>query len=158
MRISSVAHLKDDQLRDLLAKVSLEWEKRFVNAPQVTGDLAEYEAAKLKGTNLKPGEGREASDTAVTKGVDFRYRNKGYQVKGNRPSGKKGSRVTLVNKAKNYNWDYLIWVLFNKDYVVQGAWQHSKDSYRRRFKNRKRLSPDDMQSGHPLYIIRKQGT
>jgi hypothetical protein len=150
MRVSRIADLKDDQLRDLLVKVSLEWEKRFVNAPRATSALAEYEAAKLKGTSLRSGEGHDASDTAVTKGMDFRHRNKGYQVKGNRPSGKKGSRVTLVNKARNYNWDYLIWVLFDQNYVIQEAWQHSKDSYRKRFGNKKRLSPDDMRLGRRL--------
>ena len=33
--------------------------------------------------------------TAVAKGTDFVYRNIMYQVKANRPSGKKGSKVTM---------------------------------------------------------------
>ncbi len=43
-----VSKLKDDQLRDLLVQVSLEWERRFAVAPQITAAIAEYDAAKLK--------------------------------------------------------------------------------------------------------------
>ncbi|MGA2238797.1 MAG: hypothetical protein ABSG74_06270 [Candidatus Bathyarchaeia archaeon] len=150
MKFSGIANSKDDQLRDFLAKVSLEWEKRFAVAPKVTGDLAEYDAAKLKGTSLSIGKGRDVSDTAVKKGVDFRYGNKGYQVKSNRPSGKQGSPVTLVQKAKNYNWDKLIWILYDRNYNIKEAWEHSRNSYRKRFENKKRLSPDDMRLGHRL--------
>ena len=51
--------------------------------------------------------------TAVAKGTDFVYRNIRYQVKANRPSGKKGSKVTMVPKASNYEWDRLIWILYD---------------------------------------------
>ena len=44
--------------------------------------------------------------TAVSKGADFVYKNTRYQVKANRPSGKKGSRVTMVPKASNYEYGY----------------------------------------------------
>ena len=77
MRID-VSQLEDDQLRDLLVQVSLEWERRFAVAPQITASIAEYDAAKLVGTSLRVGEGRRESDTAVTKGVDFRKGNVSY--------------------------------------------------------------------------------
>jgi hypothetical protein len=150
MEPSDIANLKDDQLRNLLVKVSLEWEKRFAVAPRVTGDLAEYDAAKLKGTSLRIGKGRDVSDTAVKKGADFRYRNKGYQVKGNRPSGKKGSPVTLVTKAETDDWDMLIWILYNEEYRIQEARQFSYSLYHKLFKNKKRLSPQDMRLGRQL--------
>jgi len=83
----TLPNLTHDELRNLLVGVSLEWEKRFSVAPGITSAVAEYDAAKLKETSLEIGKGREASDTAVTKGVDFRKRNLGYQVKTNRPCG-----------------------------------------------------------------------
>ena len=67
-----VSKLRDDQLRDLLVQVSLEWERRFAVAPQITASIAEYDAAKLVGTSLRIGKGRIGTETAVTKGVDFR--------------------------------------------------------------------------------------
>ncbi len=150
MKFNDISNLEDDQLRDLLVKVSLVWEKRFAVAPKITGDVAEYDAAKLKGTSLRTGNGRNVSDTAVKKGVDFRKGEEGYQVKGNRPSGKLGSPVTLVNKAKNYNWDKFVWILYDRDYNIQEAWEHSRDDYRKRFDNKKRLSPEDMRLGRRL--------
>ena len=140
-------NLTHDGLRDLLVGVSLEWEKRFSVAPGITSAVAEYDAAKLKETSLEIGKGREASDTAVTKGVDFRKGNLRYQMKSNRPSGKPGSPVTLVGKASNYNWDKLIWILYDRVYNLKEAWEFSRDDYGARFDHKKRLSPDDMRSG-----------
>lgn len=149
MRID-VGHLTHDELRDLLARVSLEWERRFSVAPSITSAVAEYDAAKLKGTSLEIGKGRDASDTAVTKGIDFRIGNVGYQVKSNRPSGKPGSPVTLVGKASNYNWDNLIWTLYDQAYNLREAWEFSRIDYRERFDHKDRLSPTDMRLGRRL--------
>lgn len=89
--------------------------------------------------------------TAVAKGTDFVYRNIRYQVKANRPSGKKGSKVTMVPKASNYECDRLIWILYDKDYVMQEAWEWYVEDYRMAFENKKRLSPEDYRKGHCLY-------
>ena len=89
--------------------------------------------------------------TAVSKGADFVYKNTRYQVKANRPSGKKGSRVTMVPKASNYEWDKLIWILYDKEYEIQEAWEWSVQDYKLDFDNKKRLSPDDYRKGKCLY-------
>ena len=146
MRIN-VVDLTQDELRDLLVGVSLEWERRFSVAPGITSAIAEYDAAKLKETSLEIGKGRDASYTAVTKGVDFQNGNVRYQVKSNRPSGKPGSPVTLVSKASNYNWDKLIWTLYDRVYNLKEAWEFSRDDYCERFDRKKRISPDDMRLG-----------
>jgi len=146
---SNVSILKDDQLRDLLVQASLEWERRFAVAPQITADVAEYDAARLR-----VGKGRRKSDTAVTKGVDFKKGNILYQVKSNRPSGKPGSKVTLVRKATNFNWDRLVWILYDREYDIEEAWEFDRDEYREFFQSKKRLSPEDMRKGRRLYQIR----
>lgn len=146
-----VSKLRDDQLRDLLVQVSLEWEKRFAVSPQITASIAEYDAAKLVGTSLRIGKGRIGTETAVTKGVDFRKGKVFYQVKANRPSGKPGSKVTLVGKATSFDWHKLIWILYDREYNIKEAWEFSRGKYRELFESKKRLSPKDMRKGNRLY-------
>lgn len=145
-----VSRLEDDQLRDLLVQISLEWERRFAVAPQITASIAEYDAAKLVGTSLRIGKGRVESDTAVTKGVDFRKGGIFYQVKSNRPSGKPGSKVTLVGKARSFDWHKLVWILYNRKYNIEEAWEFTRKTYRKLFESKKRISPDDMRKGTRL--------
>ena len=56
----------------------------------------------------------------------------------------------MVPKATNYEWDRLIWILYDKNYVMQEAWEWNVEDYRETFENEKRLSPNDRQ-GHCLY-------
>ena len=58
--------------------------------------------------------------TAVSRGADFVHQGKRYQVKANRPSGKPGSKVTLVAKASNYEWDFLVWMHYTTAYELNG--------------------------------------
>ena len=146
-----VSRLEDDQLRDLLVQISLEWERRFAVAPQITASIAEYDAAKLVGTSLRIGKGRKESDTAVTKGVDFRIGNIFYQVKSNRPSGKPRSKVTLVGKATSFDWHKLVWILYDQEYNIEEAWEFTRNKYRQLFELKKRISPEDMRKGTKLY-------
>ena len=147
-----ISELEDTQLRNLLVKVSLEWEKRFAVAPRITADIAEYDAARLIGTSLRIGKGRKESDTAVMKGVDFWKGEQRYQVKSNRPSGKPGSKVTLVGKSSNFDWDKLVWILYDREYNIKEAWEFARDEYRKLFESKNRISPEDMRLGSRLCI------
>lgn len=124
-----------------LIDVTLEWETRFGNAPLITTVLSEHDAAMLVGMTEEEDSAAMAGVTAVQKGYDFRYQGGRYQVKGNRPSGKPGSFVTWVPKATNYEWDYLVWVLYDARYVIQEAWLWEVVAYRNEFHEVKRLSP-----------------
>jgi hypothetical protein len=88
--------------------------------------------------------------TSVRKGYDFRFNGARYQVKANRPSGKPGSPVTLVGKAKNYEWDYLVWVLYNPQYEIQEAWLWEVSAYKTAFDLIIRLSPSHYRQGKRL--------
>lgn len=145
-----ILNLEDDQLRKLLVIVSLEWQRRFSIAPSITSTISEYDAAKLVGSSLHIGAGRSTFDTAVTKGFDFRKNNLRYQVKANRPSGKPGSKVTIVGKARTFNWDYLIWILYNTNFEIEEAWEFSCSKYIELFEEKKRLCPNDMRKGKRL--------
>ncbi len=140
-------------LRDSLVKTSLEWQQRFGVAPQITSAISEYDSARLVGCSEDAYSLQMAIRTAVGRGHDFVYQDKRYQVKANRPSGKPGSFVTLVAKATNYDWDLLIWVLYDKNYVMQEAWLWQVDEYKKQFDQKKRLAPVDMRKGQCLYKV-----
>jgi hypothetical protein len=88
--------------------------------------------------------------TAVTRGTDFCHNGIRYQVKACRPSGKPGSFVTWVPKATNYEWDRLIWLLYNEEFRVREAWEWTVENYKTEFDTMKRLSPTHMRRGRAV--------
>lgn len=138
------------RLRETLVAVVLEWERRFGVAPSVTSAISELDAALLVGHTQESLMRQSSGRTAVTRGADFVHDGVRYQVKANRPSGKPGSFVTLVAKAKNYEWDRLVWILYDREFRMQEAWLWSVDEYRAAFDHVNRLSPDQMRRGRSL--------
>ena len=138
-------------LRDRLVEVALEWQRRYGVAPHITAQLSEYDAAHLVGMPEDQYGRSRQRDTAVKQGHDFLFDGIRYQVKANRPSGKPGSTVTLVGKARNYEWDRLIWILYDPLYVLQEAWEWRVDAYRQFFDDIGRLRPEHMRQGRPLH-------
>lgn len=141
-------------LREQLVRTALEWESRFGVAPSITSTLSEYDAAQLVGHTDDSFATDCVGRTAVTRGSDFTYLGKRYQVKACRPSGKPGSNITKVPKASNYDWDLLIWVLYDRHYRVLEAWQWDVDTYRAAFDAVARLSPEMMRAGVALHEAR----
>lgn len=137
-------------LRDRLVQVVLEWENRYGVAPRVTGDIAEYDAAVLLGCSDDECVKAMAGRTAVSKGHDLLHNGIRYQVKSNRPSGKKGSFVTKVNGPANYAWDKLIWILYDREFRIQEAWLWDVTDFKARLGALTRLSPDHMRQGETL--------
>lgn len=137
-------------LRDKLVETALEWQEKFGVAPQIISVLSEYDAAMLVGMSEKEYSDYMRDKTAVQKGFDFVFNRIRYQIKANRPSGKKGSKVNKVPEARNYNWDKLIWILYNKEYQIQEAWEWNVEDYKKNFDSKKRLSPDDMRKGNKI--------
>lgn len=140
-------------LRDKLVEVALGWQSKFGVSPSITSTVSEYDAAMLVGMSEPEYSEYMKDKTAVSKGVDFVFNNIRYQIKANRPSGKPGSFVTLVSKASNYLWDKLIWILYDKNYVMQEAWEWDVEDYITSFDKKKRLSPDDYRKGRRLFPI-----
>jgi hypothetical protein len=137
-------------IRSTLVGAALEWEQRFGVAPSITSALSEFDAAILVGHTPESFALQAVGRTAVSRGHDFVFDQLRYQVKANRPSGKPGSFVTLVAKAKNYDWDRLIWILYNRRFQIAEAWLWSVDDYRREFDSIVRLSPNHMRKGTQL--------
>ena len=138
-------------LRDQLVETALLWQKRFSVAPRITDAVAEYDAAMLLGMAEEEYSAAMKGRTAVSRGHDFVFRGLRYQVKANRPSGNKGSPVTKVAKANNYKWDVLIWIHYNKEFVIQEVWEWSVADYRAQFHDEKYTRPVHMRRGRKLY-------
>ena len=138
------------ELRADLVKITLAWEKAYGNAPSITCAISEYDAAILVGCSEAEYSSSMKGITSVQKGYDFKFNNYRYQVKANRPSGKPGSFVTLVPKAKNYEWDFLVWLLYNQNYELQEAWLWDISAYIEAFDTVKRLSPAHYRKGQNI--------
>ena len=139
-----------DHLRQQLVEITLAWEKAFGNAPLITTVISEYDAARLVGCSVDAYSSVMQGCSVVQKGHDFVFNGSRYQVKGNRPSGKSGSAVSWVPKATNYDWDYLVWILYNSQFEIQEAWEWPVADYRAAFDSISRLSPAHMQRGRRL--------
>ncbi len=139
-----------NDLRQRLVEATLAWERTFGIAPSITSALSEFDAAMLIGCSAEEYSASMYGATAVQKGHDFTFNSSRYQVKANRPSGKPGSFVTLVPKAKNYEWDFLIWLLYNPQYQIQEAWLWEVGAYKAAFGSIKRLSPFHYRKGKRL--------
>ena len=138
-------------LRDKLVEIALQWQEKFGVAPQITTVVSEYDAAMLVGMPEREYSEYMQDKTAVNKGSDFVFNHKRYQIKANRPSGKPGSFVTRCPKASNYEWDKLIWILYDKYYIMLEAWEWDVIDYKSAFDCKKRISPDDYRRGKCLY-------
>ncbi len=143
----------DADLRARLVQVALEWERAFGVAPQITNAVSEYDAALLIGHSAESYGADCVGRTAVTRGADFLCEGLRYQVKANRPSGKPGSPVTKVSKASNYDWDRLLWLLYDRYYVLQEAWEWTVTDYRTAFDTQAHVRPPDMRRGRQLYSV-----
>ena len=139
-----------NDLREKLVEAALAWEWTFGIAPSIISALSEFDAAMLISCSAEDYSASMCGATAVQKGHDFTFNSSRYQVKANRPSGKPGSFVTLVPKAKNYDWDFLIWLLYNPQYEVQEAWLWEVAAYKTAFDSVKRLSPFHYRKGKRL--------
>ena len=137
-------------IRSQLVEIALEWQERYGVAPAITSAVSEYDAAMMLGMEEKEYSKYMGDKTAVAKGHDFIYKNIKYQIKAHRPSGKPGSKITNAGKARNYEWDVLIWIRYNVNYEIEEAWAWNRDSYIASFDQKKRITPEDMRKGTRL--------
>jgi hypothetical protein len=147
-----------NDLRTRLVDVALEWEARFGVAPAITAAVSEYDAAILLGCPEDDYCACRKLMTAVSRGHDFTFQDLRDQVEANRPSGKRGSPVTKVSKPKNYDWAFLIWILYDRLYVMQEAWLWTASDYQAQLGAKSRIAPSDMRKGKRLFPPTGVGT
>lgn len=134
-------------LRNQLVQLALKWQEMYGVAPAITSTVSEYDAAMILGMSEEEYSSYMQDKTAVARGHDFVFRKRRYQIKAHRPSGKPGSRITNAGKARNYDWDVLIWIRYDVDYTIEEAWSWERDAYVRAFDAKSRISPEDMRMG-----------
>ena len=140
-----------NELRKQLVELCLKWEELFGVMPRITNAISEYDAMKLIGMSeneiLKEAKGHLGKGkTAVQKGHDFVYDNIKYQIKANRPSGKKGSSVTLTPKLKNYEFDKFMWILYDPKFSIQEVLLCDVKDYREGLEDIKSVRPDHLRN------------
>lgn len=140
-------------LRSQLVRVALRWQSIYGVAPSITTAISEYDAAMMVGMTEQEYSEYMQDKTAVTKGHDFIFKGIRYQIKAHRPSGKPGSFITNAGKAKNYDWDVLIWIRYNTQYEIQETWAWEREKYIQAFDTMKRISPVDMRNGKALISL-----
>lgn len=101
-------------IRQTLIDVALDWQERSGVAPQITSTVSEFDAAMFAGMSEAEYSAFMQDKTAVCRGSDFKFNGIRYQVKGNQPSGKIGSIITNVPKARNYHWNRLLGTRYEK--------------------------------------------
>lgn len=141
----------NDDLRSRLVAVALEWQNAFGVAPHITNAVSEFDAAVLVGHSAESYSKDCVGRTAVTRGADFTHKGLRYQVKGSRPSGNRGSAVTKLGKAANYDWDRLVWLLYDMRYQLVEAWQWDAQAYKAAFDAQQYIRPPDMRRGRKLF-------
>jgi len=136
-----------DELREQLIKLCLDWEKLLGVAPHITGAISEFDAMKLIGMSEKEILDESKDKTSRQKGHDFIHNDVKYQVKANRPSYRKNSPVTITAKAKNYDFDKLIWILYNQEFVIQEAYEWNVNEYKEKCEFLKQVRPVHLRQG-----------
>lgn len=140
-------------LRQQLVAAALQWEHHYSVLPRVGDALSEFDAAMLVGHTPESFSKAMVGTSAVQKGFDFRWESARYQIKHNRPSGKKGSKVTNAGHVTtNFEWDILVYILYNEFFEIQEVWQWDAQTYKETFSSRdkKRISLKEMQKGRSL--------
>ncbi len=135
-------------MRDQLVKIALQWEERFGFFPGqagITATVSEYDAAMMLGLSETGYINSVKGRSSVSRGHDFVFENKKIQVKANRPSGLPSSNVwNAGKKTKKIGWDILIYILYDKDYVMREAYKFDRNLYERMFSNKESLRLEDM--------------
>lgn len=130
-----------DYSRKQLVETALNWESTYGVMPSITSAVSEYDAARLIGVSGERITSAFQTQTAVTKGFDFIWNGVKYQIKANRPSGRKDSVVTMISKPKNYNWDSLIWILYDKNFNIMEVLLFSQKNFKDEFDTLKIIRP-----------------
>lgn len=134
-------------LRKKLVELALKWQNRYGVAPSITSTVSEYDAAMLLGMSDEQYSSYMQDKTAVARGHDFIFEGVKYQIKAHRPSGKPGSKISNAGKARNYEWDVLIWIRYSVNYEIEEAWLWDREAYIENFEKKTRISPDNMRKG-----------
>jgi hypothetical protein len=138
-----------ESLRDRLCEVASKWEEKYRARLSIISAIAEFDAARIIGLSEEEYVERERGGRFSSGFIfrEMRYRVMGTQRKelGERP----GSTV-IHKKPTNYDWDYLIWIRYNKLFVIEEVWRWNVVAYKEYFHQRDSMTLNDMRLGENL--------
>src|SRR5438552_17474728 len=140
-----------DTLRTTLVALVPEWEKRYGVAPFITAAVSEHDAARLVGHTPETFSLDCVGRTAVTRGTDFVATVFGIRSKLVGLAEDPVRSFTWVPKATNYEWDRLVWLLYDREFQLLEAWKWCVADFQSSFDTIKRLSPAHMRTGRRLH-------
>jgi hypothetical protein len=138
-----------DSLRDHLCENAVKWQEKYRVAPNIISAISEFDAARLVGMSEEEYAERERGRTSA---AGFIFREMRYQVLGTRREGirERPESIVIHKRPSNYDWDYLIWIRYNKSYVIQEAWRWDVVLYTEYFNQNDRMTLNDMRLGENL--------
>jgi len=130
-------------VKDFLKSV-LELEKKFGITSRITGGLGEYDAAMQLGFSEKEYSDYMEKVAPVRADYDFEYKGKKYQVKAHHPASVKITTaifsIPALLKYKKYKWDYLIYIVYDKEYAIERMKRIGRKKFEKEYGNRMSLS------------------
>lgn len=140
-------HLYND-----LINISLKWEKEYGIVPKILPEILKYDAVIYIDYDLDAYAKQIKTRKTNPSGYDILFKGKKYLVKGGRRIGENISTISPMDKPKNKNWDYLIWILYDQEFKVLEVWQWENKVFYKKFQNKTRITADKMRTGKYLYI------
>ncbi|MBF0190757.1 MAG: hypothetical protein HQL99_06345 [Magnetococcales bacterium] len=144
--------LSDEQSRrsrDTMTMLALAWEERYGLSPLNLSVLAARDAALMVGmSDERYSLHMQDRVFPAPSDVDFIYNKKKFIVRSVRHSPSTDARH--VPKAHASGWDSLVFIVYDAQYAILGAWQMSNDEYMVQCAQKERLVPEDYQVGKRL--------
>ncbi|MBF0272703.1 MAG: hypothetical protein HQL98_11645 [Magnetococcales bacterium] len=144
--------LSDEQSRrsrDAMTMVALAWEERYGLSPLNLSVLAARDAALLVGmSDERYSLHMQDRVFPAPSDVDFIYNKRRFIVRSVRHSPSTDARH--VAKAHASGWDLLVFIVYDAQYEILGAWQMSNEEYLVQCAQKERLVPEDYQVGKRL--------
>lgn len=145
--LSADGHLR--RTRDALTTIGLGWEERYGLSPLNLNVIAARDAALLVGmSDERYSLHMQDRVFPAPSDVDFIYNKKRYVVRSVRQSPATDARH--VPKVHSVGWDFLVFIVYDAQFGIVGAWQMPNDLYLLQCGQKERLVPEDYQVGKSL--------
>ena len=137
-----------ESLRSRLCESALNWQEKYRTIPHIMSAISEYDAARIIGMSEE-----EYAERRRGRGpTDFVHGGNRYRVRGLRreEGGGRPNSLVIHRRPTNYEWDYFIFILYNKSYEIREAWIWCAASYREYFDRNDNMTLNDMRLGENL--------
>lgn len=139
--------------REKFLLAAMEWQDKYGLSPVNLLVLATVDAALLVGMQAEAFAYfmQEKGSTPAMK-MDFIHEEVRYLVKTSRQYNPMGRPVVqYVSKAQHRDWDYIVFILYDAEYSIIGAWKISAHEYLQKCDGLEKLKSEDYQIGNKIH-------